>query len=302
MQNHVVAEAHCPVCSLAEASHTITAGGFEHRSCSFCGTVFVLGVIEKSALRDLYQRETGYSIPLDHAPIGGSVWGRVASKLKSNNVVRVLDVGCGSGSFLKDLPSSIEKYGCDLNAGDVEEARLSGLSNVAVGRIEDQSYASDFFDYVHLGDVIEHVQNPNEILAEVERVMKSNGYLTISTPDMASFWARGTFFYYKLFRIPPSVLTPPHHLTNLSRPSLKLLLENHGFVVREEWSDLNDLKYDLAQLGVSVRDSQLPLPKKIKSLVLSLLYGLLWAVEVIRYFFSGRRFGKEARVLAQKKS
>ena len=205
----VVSQVACRVCFDLSAESFISRLGFDHRRCSSCGAIFVSNVPSDSEIRDLYQHEKGYSIPHDHRPVGRSVWEEVSDKLKPGSVRRILDVGCGAGYFLSTLPGFLQKYGCDINSGDIKLAREEGLNLVAEGPLEEQSYPNDFFDLVHLGDVIEHVEEPNSLFQEVTRVLREGGYVTISTPDMDSFWSKGTFFIYKYFGIAPSVLCPP---------------------------------------------------------------------------------------------
>ena len=128
----------------------------------------------------------------------------------------------------------VETHGVELNELTARIAIANGL-NVHTGTLQDARYEDNFFDVVFLGDIIEHVPNPRELLIESKRILKKDGMLIVSTPNLDSFWARATFKLWKWFKIPWSVLTPPHHLFQFSKDNLKLFLANNGFSSVAAW-------------------------------------------------------------------
>jgi SAM-dependent methyltransferase len=103
---------------------------------------------------------------------------------------RMLNLGCGEG----DLDAVLAAYAqaldcCDVNEADVEHARrINGdLRNVRY-RVEDAArlpYPDGAFDVVVSTDVIEHVDDPQAMLNEVERVLASAGSLVLTCPSAA---------------------------------------------------------------------------------------------------------------------
>ena len=139
-------------------------------------------------------------------------------------------------------------HGVELNERTAEIARENGLG-VKHGTLQSASYANNFFDVIFLGDIIEHVSNPRALLAECKRILKHDGTLIISTPNLDSFWAQQTFLLYKFFKMPWSVLTPPHHLYQFSKNNLEILLKEVGFGNCEWWYKCPPtLKYELGSL------------------------------------------------------
>lgn len=104
----------------------------------------------------------------------------------------ILDVGCNDGFIGKIL---IEKnnqvYGCDIVDENLKIAKKAGLK---IKRIdienEELSYPSNFFDFVILGDVIEHVFDTDRLLRICNKVLKNNGKIIITTPNIASLGRR----------------------------------------------------------------------------------------------------------------
>jgi SAM-dependent methyltransferase len=90
---------------------------------------------------------------------------------------RVLDLGCGS----KKYPGA---FGVDISA-DTDADLVRDLNEVPYP-LEDSS-----FDNVLLQDVIEHVANPYDIMAEVHRVLRPGGRVQLRTPHFSSALAYG---------------------------------------------------------------------------------------------------------------
>lgn len=93
--------------------------------------------------------------------------------------VRVLDVGCGAGFLANELA----KYGCSVVGLDVSSPALDVArrhdSTRTVDYICGDAYRLGFpkgaFDVVCAMDFLEHVENPQNVIREISRVLKVNG-------------------------------------------------------------------------------------------------------------------------------
>ncbi len=104
---------------------------------------------------------------------------------------RVLDVGCGSGVLLVNMAEmGHQVYGVDIAPGMVEEARNSfekhGLDpdNVQLGGIEKLPYEDNSFDVVTCVGVLEYVFKEEEALSEIKRILKKNGQIIFTLPNI----------------------------------------------------------------------------------------------------------------------
>ncbi len=98
---------------------------------------------------------------------------------------RVLDLGCGDGTFAAELLTA----GCTVTMADVAEealrrARLRAPQAQAVALLDGGAlpFAEDAFDVVWAGEVLEHVADVVGLLAEVRRVLRWGGRLLVTTP------------------------------------------------------------------------------------------------------------------------
>jgi SAM-dependent methyltransferase len=105
----------------------------------------------------------------------------------------VLDVGAGAGAFsqrLADLGYSVTALDVDPEKWIPKEIPFQVL-NIDKGIAES---VNNSYDSVCCLEVIEHVENPWNLLREIYSVTKPGGYLLLSTPNITSFLSRALFF------------------------------------------------------------------------------------------------------------
>jgi len=99
-----------------------------------------------------------------------------------------LDIACGTGygSSLILLSGAKKVMGVDISPEAVDFARtkykMSELE-FTVGNILNIDFPRNYFDLVLCFETIEHVKNPEKACSELQRVLKPDGLLTISSPN-----------------------------------------------------------------------------------------------------------------------
>jgi len=107
---------------------------------------------------------------------------------EASQTVKILDIGCGDGVLLFLINRHLKEYkfefyGIDLSAKALKVARTKlPPGNFSEEGVYDLSFKDNSFDLVISSDVIEHVQFPEKMLAEIKRVSKSNAIIIIGTP------------------------------------------------------------------------------------------------------------------------
>jgi 2-polyprenyl-3-methyl-5-hydroxy-6-metoxy-1,4-benzoquinol methylase len=211
-------------------------GSFNIYKCNACGLVQLIERLTGSELKSLY--ETYYNF-------GGnikSVYTKFRKKFFESKIYRIwmaidgdicfhsqrgegrlLDVGCNEGQGLKIYKrNGFRAEGLEINVRAAADARKRGF-HVSTNSFE-MFYPEKPYDVVVLSHVIEHSVNPKEMLKHVSRILKPNGKVLISCPNVES-WQRDTFRRYWInWHV-------PFHSTFFSTTTLKSLLNNTGFEV-----------------------------------------------------------------------
>jgi len=138
---------------------------------------------------------------------------------------RLLDVGCGSGHFLKQMRASgWEVFGVEPDPKAVAVARDEYDMDVRQGDLASVGFDDDMFDAITLSHVIEHVPDPAVLLSECRRVLKPGGSLVVTTPNMECLC-------HTLFKESWLDLDPPRHLYIFSALSIKSCASKAGIQV-----------------------------------------------------------------------
>src|ERR1700741_1031508 len=207
----------CTICG-GTVSFLLKKEAFDLYKCSSCSLVFVDPQPTDDFLKEkVYSSEVGYqryerkdfaTIQADTKTI------KLLNYLEKQHPAgkTILDVGCSSGEFLYHAQKiGLKAKGVEVNKWTVEIGRSNGL-DIFNGFLAEAKFDNASFDIIFLGDIIEHVTSPRDFVAECDRLLKPGGILIISTPNLDCFWSRSTFVLYRLFKIPWSSVTPPHHL------------------------------------------------------------------------------------------
>lgn len=100
----------------------------------------------------------------------------------------ILDYGCGDCSKYGNLITSLGATytGVDVSLKVLQECRKSSYSvTLFNGEIYSLPFVSSRFDLVLCLEVLEHLFRPDLALHNILRVLKPNGFLIISTPNIA---------------------------------------------------------------------------------------------------------------------
>ena len=97
---------------------------------------------------------------------------------------KALDIGPGIGDFVAFRPNTI---GVDINPNNVEFCRKERGLDIRLMEINSLPFDNDEFDSVNMDNVLEHIEEPAQILAEITRVLKKNGVLVVGVPGILGF-------------------------------------------------------------------------------------------------------------------
>jgi len=119
---------------------------------------------------------------------------------------RVLDAGAGRGAYRRLLKDHADQYfGMDISASS---------ATTVVGDAQSIPFSDKSFDTVFCSQVLEHVPEPKDALAEFRRLLRPGGHLILTVPHIS--WLHNE----------------PHDYFRFTLHGLTHLLETTGFTVR----------------------------------------------------------------------
>jgi SAM-dependent methyltransferase len=138
--------------------------------------------------------------------------------LRGDAAPRVLDFGCGSGGFLSLCAThGFEAWGVDRSAA----RREGGVFDRVVAALDDVQPHGPFHA-VTLFEVLEHLDQPRELLARLRELLVPGGVLVLETPDCTG--VRGIVTREDYARIHPL-----EHINGFTPETLTAFAERVGF-------------------------------------------------------------------------
>ncbi len=131
---------------------------------------------------------------------------------------RVLDLGCRSGALTRHFLDGNEVVGLDVDRAALAKAEALGIEPVQANVEEPLPFEDACFDAVVAGELLEHLQFPDELVREIHRVLRPNGVIVGSVPNAFRLQGRLKFM---LGRAPEN---DPTHLHMFSPAAVRGLL------------------------------------------------------------------------------
>ena len=179
--------------------------------------------------------------------VGSSHSWAIAQMSRLSPDARILDIGCGSGAIgatLKNLGFS------NLNAIEVDPAAATNARSI-YSRVESKldSFSNEKFECIFMLDVLEHLPDPFEYIANLPNYISDDGYLIISVPNVAH-WSIRLSLLFGFFEYTDRGILDRTHLQFFNRKRFKSLLR-HALGMTE------------VELSASIEPIELLLPKTV---------------------------------------
>jgi ubiquinone/menaquinone biosynthesis C-methylase UbiE len=112
----------------------------------------------------------------------------IFKKIGIHESQRALEVGCGTGAVLSELPEHLSRYGLDIDPAVLTECHVNVPSALlAQGNALTLPYPDKSFDVVYCHFLLLWVNDPLQALREMKRVVRSGGYVVaFAEPDYTS--------------------------------------------------------------------------------------------------------------------
>jgi len=143
---------------------------------------------------------------------------------------RVLELGCGDGSFRFLLSSEVEYWGVEPFSEAAELARKS------IDKIFNATYESalpqlpnNYFDLVICNDVIEHFSDHDFFFSSIKDKMCADGYIVGSIPNVRHLLNLMNLIFSKDWNYENDGILDRTHLRFFTKKSLKRTFIQHGY-------------------------------------------------------------------------
>lgn len=233
----------CPICQktfdfIYLESHIDGKQEYKLYECFGCGAQFWEPLKNPGA--EWYEKDERYAgRNIEHDLEFGRHYVKILDFLKPFTG-RVLDAGCGTGSFLywaKRAGWEINGFDFDKEAVNVAK-NIFHLKNIEVNDLAGyyKAHPTQKFDLITFFEVFEHLDNHNDFIDVIKKLLIEKGHIAMSMPcrDMAR-WLN-----------PHDV--PPRHLTRWDKNSLKNFLETRGFKVLYIKKEIVKIKHVLMKI------------------------------------------------------
>jgi 2-polyprenyl-3-methyl-5-hydroxy-6-metoxy-1,4-benzoquinol methylase len=237
------------VCKFCKSDRLINNGndinGYKHLKCEDCELEFFISEITIS--NELYENDSDYSNDLTIAKDFNSLiqWNHLKAFdfIKEHNFTSIIDLGAYNGFFVKFLiEKKLNAFGYDFNNNavkfGVDNYDLKDRLTIDLSKIEIKK-----FECVTAFEIIEHLENPDELMEQVKNIISDNGYLIISSPNNQMMWR-------------PPLDSPPHHVLRINPQTFTKYLDRNGFDVIKIHEQMSSFDLVRNYMGVFFRDKK----------------------------------------------
>jgi 2-polyprenyl-3-methyl-5-hydroxy-6-metoxy-1,4-benzoquinol methylase len=177
-----------------------------------------------------YQIQESYSFK-EEGYFNATRWTLIKFVEGSNN--RILEVGCGSGNTgqaLKKEGKAKEVIGVEIESEIAKEAG-NKLDQVISGDIEviDLPFEKEFFDYIIVADVLEHLRDPWETLINLKYYLKERGYVIASIPNIRNWRILRDLIFRGKWEYTKAGILDNTHLRFFTKKSIIELFKKNGY-------------------------------------------------------------------------
>jgi 2-polyprenyl-3-methyl-5-hydroxy-6-metoxy-1,4-benzoquinol methylase len=230
----------CPNCHHQESNvvltvkdYTVSGLFFDLHRCVQCGFIYTGNPPSKAEIGKYYKSDEYIS----HTDSSKGVFNKIYQLVRNFSIRqkaslisgytklnkgRILDYGCGTGSFLYQMKKNGWKV-TGIEPDDIAQKKAAGLIDESVFSPDHlHALQEASFDAITLWHVLEHVHDLDLSLNAFKRILKTNGILVIAVPNNESFDAK----HYKENWAAYDV---PRHLYHFTPSSIEGILSKHGF-------------------------------------------------------------------------
>lgn len=223
----------CINCNSSKAILKYTKNGFNLLECTNCKLCFIENPLNDVDFLKLYSFGAGYHnnlTDLKNFDLRIKYSYRDLKKIEGlKKTGKLLDIGCSVGYFMIAARNKgWSTVGIEFSVDTAKTAAEKYNLNVIQGTTEQIDLGEEEFDVIVLRDLIEHVKNPLKTMSFVNKHLKNDGIVFITTPNIDGLFPKLSYHFGKKINYWPHP-EPPFHLYQFSLKTIKMVLAKTGF-------------------------------------------------------------------------
>lgn len=148
--------------------------------------------------------------------------------------LNILDIGCGCGGTslcIKGLYPNAKTYGVEIVPSVADIAQH--VTELICNDIEQMRFpwAENFFDYIIMSDVLEHLRQPSIVLEKLYKHIKPNGHIIVSMPNMKHYSVMLPLLINDEFTYSDSGILDTTHLKMYTKAEILKLISNANYEI-----------------------------------------------------------------------
>jgi SAM-dependent methyltransferase len=240
----------CPICKSSSTEKKLILDNISYEECTNCRAIYTPMMLRDDVLKEMYRsgeyQKYFRKLVLSSQEIRRNVLERrkcqqISSCFKQAG--RLLDVGCGSGSFL----SVCGEYGWEISGVDPSEGAVKSAKerygiDIWKGVFEEYDQEERFDCITFFG--IEHLQDPMQALRRTTTLLEPNGIVMFEAPSADSFLLDYVIrFPFEITRF----IEAGRHYLFFSQATIGYICKSYGFDI--EYIETNGLDIETILLG-----------------------------------------------------
>jgi len=200
---------------------------FSWNKCKSCGLIFLLPALTnddklKVYAQINYHQKYYFKYLEDYTP--------QLKIIKGFSQRKFLDFGCGDAGLI----SFLQKNGYEVSGVEYDKHLVEKLSEqfkeINFFQLEDFWETTNKYDFIHLGDVLEHLSDPINLIEKLKEKLRPDGLFFIEgplecNPNLGYYFREFTFFIKKIKNKELLRVNEPYHITYATTKNQQLFLK-----------------------------------------------------------------------------
>jgi SAM-dependent methyltransferase len=229
---------------------------FEVVECEGCGFLFQTNVLTETGAQHLYDVWIDPTLTERYCRTNKHSYAYNCSRLSfvyhyvNLPMARMLDYGAGFGNFCHLALG----FGFEVSALEFSRERIALLNKNGIACISVDQLEDEYYHFVWMNQVLEHLSNPLEVLRNVHRVLHTDGIVAVSVPKCSSLKRKlrnADSLSLEKYKEALKPCAPLQHINSFTHATLVKICRNAGFSVI--FRPL--LRIGCSRFGLSIKES-----------------------------------------------